>query len=83
MHDVVAHRVSLMVVHASALRSVLHTDPAKAEGSAELLGDMGRQALGELRQMLGVLRTGSDEPGPVPVRGAGPVAAFVVKCASV
>ncbi len=76
MHDVVAHRVSLMVVHASALRSVLHTDPAKAEGSAELLGDMGRQALGELRQMLGVLRTGSDEPGPVPVRGAGPVAAF-------
>lgn len=58
MHDVVAHRVSLMVVHASAVRAVLRSDPTRAEGSAELLGDMGRQALGELRQMLGVLRTG-------------------------
>ncbi len=58
MHDVVAHRVSLMVVHASALKSVLRSDPEKAAGSADLLGDMGRQALGELRQMLGVLRMG-------------------------
>ncbi|GAA1917493.1 histidine kinase [Streptantibioticus ferralitis] len=57
MHDVVAHRVSLMVVHASALRSVVRDDPDRAVGSAELLGDMGRQALNELRQMLGVLRT--------------------------
>ncbi|MDI5967420.1 sensor histidine kinase [Streptantibioticus silvisoli] len=65
MHDVVAHRVSLMVVHASAVRAVLRTDPARAEDSAELLGDMGRQALRELRQMLGVLRTGADAvPGP-------------------
>ncbi|MEU1625733.1 histidine kinase [Streptomyces sp. NPDC020096] len=60
MHDVVAHRVSLMVVHAAALRSVAREDPDRAVGSAELLGDMGRQALNELRQMLGVLRT---EPG--------------------
>ncbi|MDF3293788.1 sensor histidine kinase [Streptomyces silvisoli] len=59
MHDVVAHRVSLMVVHASALRSVVREDPERAVGSAELLGDMGRQALNELRQMLGVLRTES------------------------
>ncbi len=59
MHDVVAHRVSLMVVHASALRSVVRDDPERAVGSAELLGDMGRQALNELRQMLGVLRTES------------------------
>ncbi len=68
MHDVVAHRVSLMVVHASAVRAVLRTDPERAEGSAELLGEMGRQALGELRQMLGVLRTGSAGPLPDPVR---------------
>ncbi len=64
MHDVVAYRVSLMVVHASALRSVLRSDPDRAAGSAELLGDMGRQALGELRQMLGVLRTGDGAPEP-------------------
>ncbi|MGW5349972.1 sensor histidine kinase [Streptomyces sp. NPDC004031] len=57
MHDVVAHRVSLMVVHAAALKAVALKDPHKASASAELLGDMGRQALTELRQMLGVLRT--------------------------
>ncbi|SEG35762.1 Signal transduction histidine kinase [Actinacidiphila yanglinensis] len=65
MHDVVAHRVSLMVVHAAALKAVALKDPQKASVSAELLGDMGRQALMELRQMLGVLRSGS-EPGTAP-----------------
>ncbi|MBY8887711.1 sensor histidine kinase [Streptomyces sp. PTM05] len=66
MHDVVAHRVSLMVVHASALRTVVREDPDRAIGSAELLGDMGRQALNELRQMLGVLRTGAVAPAAAP-----------------
>lgn len=61
MHDVVAHRVSLMVVHAAALQSIAVKDPQKASASAQLLGDMGRQALNELREMLGVLRT---VPGP-------------------
>ncbi|MEU7635598.1 sensor histidine kinase [Streptomyces sp. NPDC039016] len=72
MHDVVAHRVSLMVVHAAALQAVALKDPEKASRNAALVGDMGRQALTELREMLGVLRTadgaavrgpaGSDEP---------------------
>ncbi len=58
MHDVVAHRVSLMVVHAAALQAVARKDPEKAVKNAVLVGDMGRQALTELREMLGVLRTG-------------------------
>ncbi|PPT13535.1 sensor histidine kinase [Streptomyces cinnamoneus] len=57
MHDVVAHRVSLMVVHAAALQAVALKDPEKAVKNAALVGDMGRQALTELREMLGVLRT--------------------------
>ncbi|WP_410538259.1 sensor histidine kinase [Streptomyces sp. KL2] len=56
MHDVVAHRVSLMVVHAAALQAVARKDPEKASRNAALIGDMGRQALTELRTMLGVLR---------------------------
>ncbi|MFK0255892.1 sensor histidine kinase [Streptomyces sp. NPDC090445] len=56
MHDVVAHRVSLMVVHAAALQAVAAKDPVKAARNAALVGDMGRQALTELREMLGVLR---------------------------
>ncbi|MEV5972620.1 histidine kinase [Streptomyces sp. NPDC051921] len=70
MHDVVAHRVSLMVVHAAALQAVALKDPQKAVKNAALVGDMGRQALTELREMLGVLR---EEPSSA----SSPVAAVV------
>jgi signal transduction histidine kinase len=56
MHDVVAHRVSLMVVHAAAMERVVVKDPERAAESARLMGEVGRQALDELRQILGVLR---------------------------
>ncbi|CAG6399380.1 histidine kinase [Streptomyces cocklensis] len=78
MHDVVAHRVSLMVVHAAALKAVALKDPQKASASAELLGDMGRQALTELRQMLGVLRTAA-VPVPAPAAATAAAAAAVVR----
>ncbi|WP_399089904.1 sensor histidine kinase [Streptomyces sp. BBFR2] len=65
MHDVVAHRVSLMVVHAAALQAVALKDPEKASRNAGLVGDMGRQALTELREMLGVLRTAETSGGRV------------------
>ncbi|MDQ0581518.1 sensor histidine kinase [Streptomyces rishiriensis] len=83
MHDVVAHRVSLMVVHAAALQAVARKDPEKAVRNAALVGDMGRQALTELREMLGVLRSGG--PGersasaPVPVVAVGVAAAVVTE----
>lgn len=67
MHDVVAHRVSLMVVHAGALE-VTATEPATIEAAA-LIRSTGRAALGDLREVLGVLRqpsppTGDREPAP-------------------
>jgi signal transduction histidine kinase len=68
MHDVVAHRVSLMVVHAAALERVARIDPEKAARNAALVGDLGRQALTELREMLGVLRMPA---GSVPAPGGG------------
>lgn len=72
MHDVVAHRVSLMVVHAAALQAIAPKDPAKAVRNAALVGDMGRQALTELREMLGVLRSGDTLVAPRTGAGAGP-----------
>ncbi|MEU8033143.1 histidine kinase [Streptomyces sp. NPDC049099] len=78
MHDVVAHRVSLMVVHAAALQAVARKDPEKAVRNAALVGDMGRQALTELREMLGVLRAGEDagrRAQAVPLAGVGEAAA--------
>ncbi|MFJ2868765.1 sensor histidine kinase [Kitasatospora sp. NPDC087314] len=70
MHDVVAHRVSLMVVHAGALERIAAKDPEKATQSAKLMGEVGRQALNELREILGVLRM-DDERQPEPDSLAG------------
>ncbi|MEV4614403.1 histidine kinase [Kitasatospora sp. NPDC049258] len=62
MHDVVAHRVSLMVVHAAALERTIPRDPDRAQQSAKLMGEVGRQALDELREILGVLRMAEPPP---------------------
>ncbi|MFD3727733.1 sensor histidine kinase [Streptomyces sp. NPDC058671] len=84
MHDVVAHRVSLMVVHAAALQAVALKDPQKAVKNAALVGDMGRQALTELREMLGVLREGAAPAAPavVPLAAVGRAAAAAAEAAA-
>ncbi|MGN9841452.1 sensor histidine kinase [Nonomuraea sp. H19] len=55
MHDVVAHRVSLMVLHAGALE-VRAADDETAQAAA-MIGGIGREALADLRDVLGVLRS--------------------------
>ena len=66
MHDVVAHRVGLMVLHAGALEVSL-ADPEAAQ-QAGLIRETGREALEELRHILGVLREHAEGPplGPQP-----------------
>ncbi|MET8999117.1 histidine kinase [Amycolatopsis sp. NPDC004169] len=61
MHDVVTHRLSLMVLHAGAL-GVTSADPA-ARTAAEDIRREGALALDELRDLVGVLRNGA-EAGP-------------------
>jgi signal transduction histidine kinase len=60
MHDVVANRISVMVVHAGALKAIASRDPVRAAETAAVIGDMGRQALEELRHVVGVLRQGEE-----------------------
>jgi signal transduction histidine kinase len=58
MHDVVTHRVSLMVLQAGALRMTA-TDEATRQAAEELRA-AGCQALDELRDLVGILRTAQD-----------------------
>lgn len=56
MHDILAHAVSLIVVQAEAGGAVAGTSPDKAIKAFDAIGDTGRDALVQLRRMLGVLR---------------------------
>nr|WP_225958284.1 histidine kinase [Amycolatopsis lexingtonensis] len=58
MHDVVTHRLSLMVLHAGAL-GVTSAEPA-VRTAAEDIRREGAQALDELRDLVGVLRNGTE-----------------------
>ena len=66
LHDVVAHRVSVMTVQAGAAKTVAANDLAGALRAMEAVEQAGRQALSELRHLLGVLRPRADvdELGP-------------------
>jgi len=64
LHDVVAHRVSMMVVQAEAGPVVVEREPATAAQAFDSIGAIGRQALAEMRRLLGVLRSDDDRSGP-------------------
>jgi signal transduction histidine kinase len=62
MHDVVAHSMSVMVVQAGGARRILRQDTARADAAGEQIERTGREALAEMRRMLGFLRAGEDDP---------------------
>ncbi|HEX6619886.1 MAG TPA: histidine kinase [Solirubrobacteraceae bacterium] len=61
LHDVVAHDVSVMLVQAAAAKRTVPADPERARAAIAAVEDTGREALGELRRLLGVLRRGDEE----------------------
>jgi signal transduction histidine kinase len=56
MHDIVAHSISVMVVQAGGARRILERDPQRAEEAAARIERTGREALTEMRRLLGVLQ---------------------------
>ena len=61
MHDVVAHSVSVMVVQAGGARRILERDPERAVAAAAQIERTGREALAEMRRLLGVLHREDDQ----------------------
>ncbi|MFE0525635.1 sensor histidine kinase [Streptomyces sp. NPDC058954] len=60
MHDIVGHNLSVIITLADAGRYATDLAPDRGKEALRLIGDTGRQALGELRRVLGVLRETSD-----------------------
>jgi signal transduction histidine kinase len=60
LHDVIAHNVSVMVVQADGASYAMDTDPARAREALAAISATGRQALAEMRRLLGVLRHEGD-----------------------
>ena len=56
LHDVVAHSLSVMVVQADGAAAGAEQRPAHAAAALRTIGDTGRDALGQMRRALGVLR---------------------------
>lgn len=56
LHDIVAHSVTIMVLHAAGAQRVVRTDPDRAVQSLSLIEDSGQRAMGELRRLLALLR---------------------------
>ncbi|WP_314220372.1 sensor histidine kinase [Streptomyces zaehneri] len=65
MHDIVGHNLSVIITLADAGAYATDIAPERGKEALRLIGDTGRQALGELRRVLGVLReaTGGGSPG--------------------
>jgi signal transduction histidine kinase len=66
LHDVVGHSVSVMTVQASAARRLLRPQQGKEREALLVVEQTGREALAEMRRMVGVLRRPEEAPALAP-----------------
>jgi signal transduction histidine kinase len=69
MHDIVAHNLSVMITLADGAVATQASEPAASGGAMAQVASTGRQALGEMRRLLGVLRDDDDSNGLDPQPG--------------
>jgi signal transduction histidine kinase len=78
LHDVIAHTLTTINVQASTAAQVLDRNPGHARGALETIEDASRDAIDELRAILGVLRGSEDGDAPLrPAPGLDDVAELV------
>ncbi len=76
LQDIIAHSISAMVIQAGSARLLLRADPDRARGSILTVEETGRQALSDLRRLLGMLRKDGDPRALSPQPGLGQLAAL-------
>jgi signal transduction histidine kinase len=79
LHDIVAHSMSVMVVQAGGARRIGARDPERAAAAAAQIERTGREALSEMRRLLGVLRVDSAEAPLAPQPGMEQLTALVAR----
>jgi signal transduction histidine kinase len=79
LHDVIAHSLSVIVVQAAAERRVLATGQESTGEVLESIEQCGRQAMTELRRLLGLLRKSDGEPSLAPQPGLSRLADLVAQ----
>ena len=77
LQDIIAHSVSMMVVQAGGARLVLRSDPERARDSILNVEQTGREALADLRRLLGMLRKDEDPRALAPQPGLDQIAALI------
>ena len=77
LHDVIAHSVSLMGVQAGAAERVLASDPERAGEALRSIQSTARESVGEMRRLLGILRTEDEALGLAPQPGLAALGALV------
>jgi signal transduction histidine kinase len=66
VHDVVAHNLSVIIVQATAADTVFANDPVEARRAVRTIGSTARQALDEVRRVLGVVTIGEERSPKFP-----------------
>lgn len=79
LHDVISHGMSVITVQAGFGRLVGEEKPEQARTALGAIEDTGRQVLGEMRRMLGVLRADGDEPPTAPAPGLADVDQLIAR----
>ncbi|HWH10692.1 MAG TPA: histidine kinase [Solirubrobacteraceae bacterium] len=77
MHDIVAHNLSVMIALADGASYAVHSEPDRAEAAMRTASRTGRQALTEMRRLLGILRDEPVDEGLSPQPGLPQVDALV------
>jgi len=82
LQTLIAHSVSTMIVQTQTAQRLLDVDRGQADSAMATIEESGRQALADMRRILGVLRRSDDEADLAPQPGVGQIPVLVERLRS-